>query len=91
MGEKLAKDTSDPPDWPGWEHDRNWRRALLRWASTSDLPVGRRADRVLKRFDRKLQNQMENLTHEVLQGEDGVRAIIKVLDQLSGEREGDDV
>ena len=53
--ERFAKDTSDPPEWPGWEHFRGWKRSILRWDRTTDIPVGRRADRLLKRFDWKLR------------------------------------
>ena len=53
--------------------------------------MGRRADRLLKKLDWKLQSKLEHLTDAALQSSDGVQSIVRVLDQLSGEREGDDV
>ena len=38
-----------------------------------------------------MQKKFEHLSDDVLQDEGGVMAIIEILDQLSGEREGDDV
>ena len=53
--------------------------------------MGRRADRLLKKLDWKLQSKLEHLTDTALQSSDGVQSIVRVLDQLSGEREGDGV
>ncbi|CAK9100651.1 unnamed protein product [Durusdinium trenchii] len=40
---------SDPPAWPGWGHRRlYWVQSVRRWDKVSDLPVNRRAEKVLR-------------------------------------------
>ena len=56
--EKKVKDTSDPPSWAGWEHYRVWKRSVERWNRNTDLPLERRAGRVLSRLEWPLQARL---------------------------------
>eukprot|EP00971_Amphidinium_carterae_P247276 4910743-Amphidinium_carterae.1 len=46
-----ARETADPPSWPGWTHYREWKRAIRRWDVTTDILENRRGARVMRMFD----------------------------------------
>ena len=87
--EKKVKDTSDPPTWAGWEHYRVWKRAVFRWDRCTDLPLDRRAGRVLARLDWSLQARLEHVAESALMEEKYLEHIFRILDSLAGEREED--
>ena len=35
---------TDPPDWPGWDHYRLWRRMVALWNKSADIPIHKRAE-----------------------------------------------
>ena len=43
--DRIKGDYSDPPAWPGWSHYRQWRKALRRWNTNTDVPVWRRSEK----------------------------------------------
>lgn len=64
---------------------------MRRWTSDTDVPVTKRADRVLRLFDWETRHRFEYSSDEVLRGDDGVESLIRVLDGFSGEHENDDI
>ena len=42
-------DNIDPPDCLGWDHRRLWRRMVIRWYKSIDIPIRNRVDKVLRR------------------------------------------
>ncbi len=44
----------------------------------------------MKQFDWKLKTRFQHVPDHVLQGEHGVETILRIMDDLAGEREGDD-
>ena len=74
---------SDPPAWPGWSHYRLWKKAVERWNRSTDIPVWRRSDKLLKLLDWDLQGRFEKFTSDKY-----LDLIFQVLDVLAGEREG---
>ena len=88
---RRLKDMSDPPDWPGWEHYRHWKRALRRWNRSTDVPVARRSDRLLKKLAWSVHIKFEHISGVTLQVWNGIDEMLHLMDSLSGEREGDDL
>ena len=76
---RSAREVSDPPAWPGWEHFRLWRRAVQRWDRNTDLPPSRRAARLLGKLDWPLQAKLEHIPEETLSTEKYLESILKVL------------
>ena len=54
-----GQDMSDPPNWSGLEHHRDWKRAVRRWNQTTDVWVGRR--------NRVIQIKYEHVSDVTLQ------------------------
>lgn len=79
-------DYADPPGWPGWAHFRHWKRALVRWDSNTDVPVWRRAEKVLRQFTWDFQVHFDHLREDQLNGPDYLNQIVAILDVLAGER-----
>ncbi|CAK0813514.1 unnamed protein product [Prorocentrum cordatum] len=84
-------DYSDPPAWPGWNHYRQWRRALKRWDTNTDVPAWRRAEKLLKLFDYNLQAKFDDVPESTLTGLGWLEVILGRMDMMTGEREGDDL
>ena len=84
-------DFSDPPEWPGWQHYRVWKKAVTRWARQTDVSEARRADKILKLLGWDVNKKFEHIPDHVLQSDKGVERVFNVLDSLSGQREGDDL
>lgn len=80
-------DYSDPPSWPSWTHYRLWRRAVQRWNQNTDVPVYRRAEKLLKGMDWQMQQRFDHLSEQTLSSSGYLEEILKILDTLAGERE----
>ena len=89
--ERRKADYTDPPGWPGWEHYRQWKRAVRRWDSTTDVAQEKRFDRATRTMDWGLQSRFEALSENVIQGQYFLDRVIDVLDALANIREGDDM
>eukprot|EP00971_Amphidinium_carterae_P299399 5948903-Amphidinium_carterae.1 len=85
----VAKEVSDPPTWPGWANYRLWRKAILRWDAATDIPVHKRAYRLMNKFEYSMQMHFDHLDEGVLSSKAYLTSILSVLDILSGEREED--
>ena len=83
-------DYSDPPSWPGWSHRRQWSLALKRWNKSTDLPVHRRAEKVLRTFGWEMQSDFEHISEDTLASHDYLEVILKVIDSKAGVREDDE-
>lgn len=83
-------DYSDPPGWPGWSHRRQWTVALRRWHKSTDLPMHRRAEKVLRSFGWEMQADFEHISEATLASSDYIEAILKVIDNKAGVREDDE-
>ena len=83
-------DMLDPPTWPGWSHRRLWIQAIRRWNKQTDIPLHRRADRVLRSLGWDLQSDFEHLDDEVLSSTLYLEAIIEVMNAKAGVREDDE-
>ena len=92
IGERQeVKAISDPSHWLGWEHYRQWKRAVGRWNQTTDVPDARRSDRQLKKLVRSLQVKFEHISDTTLQSQSCVDQIPRLMGSLCGERVGDDL
>ena len=80
---------SDPPAWPGWQYRRQWVAAVRRWNKASDVPVGRRAERVLRTLAWEMAAEFEHLTETQLTAADYLEKIIGVIEMKAGAREDD--
>ena len=81
---------SDPPAWPGWQYRRQWVAAVRRWDKVSDIPVGRRAERVLRTLGWEMATEFEHLTEVQLAAPNYLDKIIEVIEMKAGAREDDD-
>ncbi|CAJ1456378.1 unnamed protein product [Effrenium voratum] len=86
--ENAKPDLSDPPPWPGWSHYRLWKKAVERWNRSTDIPVWRSSDKLLKLLDWDLQGRFEYVPEAELTSDKYLDLIFQVLDVLAGEREG---
>jgi hypothetical protein len=80
----------DPPTWPGWSHRRLWIQAVRRWDKQTDIPLHKRADRILRSLGWDLQSDFEHLDEEVLSSSLYLDAIIEVMNAKAGVREDDE-
>eukprot|EP00971_Amphidinium_carterae_P124987 2476123-Amphidinium_carterae.1 len=85
----VAKEVSDPPAWPGWSNYRLWRKAVVRWDAATDIPVNKRAYRLLNKFEYSMQLHFDHLDESLLSSKDYLDSMLSVLDILSGERSED--
>ncbi|CAK0861939.1 unnamed protein product, partial [Prorocentrum cordatum] len=83
-------DYSDPDPWMGWTDFRIWRRKIKRWLSSTDVPIQKRSDKLLKTLDLELQRKMEDISDDVLMSSVGPDLIVKRLDTMSGKRVDDE-
>eukprot|EP00435_Cladocopium_sp_Y103_P021580 s2554_g5.t1 len=90
-GEGRGRDYADPPAWPGWANYRLWKRAVTRWDQSTDVAVGRRAERVFKSMDWDLQARFEHLDDVILTSEGYLLNILNIMDVLAGEKEATDM
>eukprot|EP00971_Amphidinium_carterae_P308931 6138631-Amphidinium_carterae.1 len=85
----AAREVSDPPTWAGWPNYRLWRKAVLRWDAATDIPVGKRAYRLLNKFEYSMQVHFEHLDEQLLSSKAYLSSMLEILDVLSGERAED--
>ena len=76
-------DFGDPPQSVAWGQ---WKRALARWNVNTDVPMWRRAEKVLRQFSWEFQTHFDHLSEEQLSGSRYLEHIAAVLDTLAGER-----
>ena len=75
-GNKVGRgDFSDPPEWPGWQHYRVWKKAVTRWARQTDVSEARRADKTLKLLSWDMNKKFEHIPDHVLQSDKGVEGL----------------
>ena len=89
-GQGWRGEFSDPPSWPGWQYRRQWVAAVRRWNKLSDIPISRRAEKVLRTLGWELQVEFEHLREDVLISERYLEAIIEVIELKAGVREDDE-
>ena len=77
-------DYSDPPSFPGFQHYRIFKKALVRWDSVTDVKPWRRAEKVLRLFDWTLMSRFDHLSEQELQGPDYLQKILEILDLEAG-------
>ena len=87
-GYKL--DYADPPAFPGWSHRRLWVQAVRRWDKQTDVPVHRRAEKLLRKFGWEMQVDFEHLGEDILASPAYLNAIIEVMNNKAGVREDDE-
>eukprot|EP00971_Amphidinium_carterae_P351516 6492149-Amphidinium_carterae.1 len=85
------RETSDPPQWPGWGHYREWKRSVRRWDAASDILVDRRGARLMRTFDWSLQERLSHVPEQVLRSPQYLDEIIRVLDVFAGEHQENDL
>ena len=83
-------DFSDPPSWPGWSHRRYWVQAVTRWNKGSDIPVPKRAEKVLRALGWEMQPDFEHLPEAVLMSSAYLEVIIEIINNKAGVREDDE-
>ncbi|CAE7394712.1 unnamed protein product [Symbiodinium sp. CCMP2592] len=74
----------------GWSHRRYWVQAIRRWDKMTDLPLGRRAEKVLRGLGWELQPDLEHIPEHVLSSGGYLDAILAVIDMKAGVREDDE-
>ncbi|CAE6953093.1 GIP [Symbiodinium sp. CCMP2592] len=83
-------DFADPPAWPGWQYRRQWVTAVRRWNKTTDIPVGRRAEKVLRTLGWEMMTEFEHLSEAQLSSPDYLEHLLRVIEMRAGVREDDD-
>ena len=83
-------DFSDPPAWPGWSYRKQWFQSIKRWNKQTDIPVFRRAEKVLRTLGWELQSNFEHLSEEQLASPAYLDKILAVLEMKAGVREDED-
>ena len=83
-------DLADPPSWPGWSHRRQWVLAIRRWNKHTDVPLRRRAERVLRGLGWEMQIDFEHLSETILESPEYLDAILQIIDSKAGVREDDE-
>ena len=81
---------SDPPSWPGWSYRRQWVTSVRRWNKQTDIPVFRRAEKVLRTLGWELQVEFEHLTESQLASEHYLEYILQIIEMKAGVREDDE-
>ena len=89
-GNGNKSDYSDPPAWPGWTYRKQWEIAVRRWDKYTDVPVYRRAEKVLRSFGWEMQVDFEHLPETELVGPGYLQAILQVMHLKAGIREDDE-
>ncbi|OLP76476.1 hypothetical protein AK812_SmicGene43580 [Symbiodinium microadriaticum] len=89
-GNGWKGDFSEPPAWPGWQFRRQWITSVRRWHKMSDIPMNRRAEKVLRTLGWELQVDFEHLPEELLASERYLEAIISVIELKAGVRAEDE-
>ena len=83
-GNGYKGDFTDPPAWPGFQYRRQWTAAIRRWNKLTDVPMYRRAEKVLRTLGWELQVDFEHLTEEQLASDRYLDYILAVLELKAG-------
>eukprot|EP00439_Symbiodinium_sp_Y106_P067594 s907_g11.t1 len=83
-------DYADPPAWPGWSYRKQWTAAVRRWDKNTDVPVWKRADKVLRSLGWDLQTSFEHLTEAQLTTDKYLESILSIIELKAGVREDDE-
>ncbi|CAE7837485.1 unnamed protein product, partial [Symbiodinium necroappetens] len=83
-------DFSDPPTWPGWSYRRQWVTSVRRWDKQTDIPLFRRAEKVLRTLGWEMQVDFEHLTEEQLGSPRYLDYILQIIEMKAGVREDDE-
>ena len=83
-------DYADPPTWPGWSHRRLWVQAIRRWDKQTDIPVHKRAEKLLRTFGWEMQVDFEHIPEATLCSNRYLDSIIEIVNSKAGVREDDD-
>ncbi|CAE6937198.1 unnamed protein product [Symbiodinium sp. CCMP2456] len=83
-------DFSDPPAWPGWTYRKQWEVALRRWDKQTDVPVFRRAEKILRSLGWEMQVDFEHLTEDALTAPGYLDLILGVMSMKAGVRDDDE-
>ena len=83
-------DFSDPPTWPGWSYRRQWVTSVRRWDKQTDIPLFRRAEKVLRTLGWEMQVDFEHLTEEQLGSPRYLEYILQIIEMKAGVREDDE-
>ena len=86
----MKPDLADPPAWPGWSHRRQWVLAIRRWNKHTDVPLRRRAERVLRGLGWEMQVDFEHLPESILESAEYLEEILRIIDNKAGVREDDE-
>ena len=86
----VKPDLADPPAWPGWSHRRQWVLAIRRWNKHTDVPLRRRAERVLRGLGWEMQVDFEHLPESLLESAEYLEEILRIIDNKAGVREDDE-
>ena len=86
-GYNYKGDYSEPPPWPGWSYRRQWTQAIKRWDKQTDIPVFRRAEKVLRTLGWELQTEFEHLTEAQLASDQYLNLILQVMEMKAGVQE----
>ena len=89
-GSQPKGDYADPPAWPGWTYRKQWEVALRRWNKHTDVPVFRRAEKVLRSLGWEMQVDFEHLSEAELSSPGYLEAILAVMNLKAGVREDDE-
>ena len=77
----------EPPQWPGWSYRRQWTQAIKRWDKLTDVPVFRRAEKVLRTLGWELQTEFEHLSDDQLSSDDYLTHILRIMEMKAGVQE----
>ncbi len=88
--QNFKPDYSDPPAWPGWTHRRYWVTAIRRWDRSTDIPMHKRAEKVLRVLGWEMQADFEHLTESTLVSDRYLQEILRIMDNKAGVRDDDE-
>ncbi|CAE7346579.1 RE1 [Symbiodinium natans] len=74
----------------GWTYRRQWVTAVRRWNKQTDVPVFRRAEKVLRTLGWEQQVDFEHLTEQQLGSDLYLEYILQVIELKAGVREDDE-
>ena len=83
-------DYTDPPGWPGWNFRRHWVQAVRRWDKLTDVPMHKRAERVLRSLGWEMMPDFDHIAESDLALPSYLENIISVLENKAGVREDDE-
>lgn len=88
--QNFKPDYTEPPAWPGWTHRRYWVTAIRRWDRSTDIPMHKRAEKVLRVLGWEMQADFEHIPESTLSSSNYLQEILRIIDSKAGVREDDD-